>query len=206
MWRSFLAAGALRLGLVVWLGIEVHQQGGFLSLLAIYLNPFEILLAAGAVLLLSVVNTGVTAAFGILASLFTQRSGRALVLAAVMRTFVLLFLAGGLWITGDHIRHIESDDPSVWIMSASVTSLLENTSRTMADNGSLLAASLAGSTAPRPMGEIQYVLYILIPLALYLLLIWALLWIAQRVAVRQGAYQPTRYERFRPRKKKRVTV
>ncbi len=205
MWPSFLAAGALRLGLVVWLAIGMKQTFP-LSPNPIYLNPYEILLAGSTVLLLSLVNTGVTAAFGVLASLLTHRSGRALVSAIFLRTFVLLFLAGELWIGADAFRHALSGNASRWVMSASATSLLESASRTMLDNGSLLATGLAGGTLPRPMGESQYLIYILIPLVLYLLLTWMLLWIAQKIAVQQGAFQPTRFEYFKPKKKKKIAA
>jgi hypothetical protein len=74
----------------------------------------------------------------------------------------------------------------------------------MVDNGSFLAAGLAGGTLPRPMGEIQYLVYMLIPLVLYLLLTWVLLWLSQKIAVRQGVFQPTRFELFQPKKKKKT--
>jgi hypothetical protein len=86
MWPNFLAAGTLRLGLVSWLGIHVAlTSSGYPTTLDP--NLHETLLAAATTLLLSVANSGVTAAFGILASLLTQSSGRVLMLAVVLRTY-----------------------------------------------------------------------------------------------------------------------
>jgi hypothetical protein len=200
-WRNYAVLGLLRMGAIVWFSAAASRifaysylYGGFWFMLP---NPLHILIAGAAILALTLVNLGFTAACGVLASSQSERSALALVRAIILRVLTLLGVAALilaipllLW-NIEPLRNIYQP-----VRALGVEQMLARSLATLFDNGASLAGELSTvrySFYPDytpPDMTILSCIAIFVSLALYLLMTRFLLGLAQRRAVREQALPP----------------
>jgi hypothetical protein len=195
IWPSFLLAGLLRLGVVAWVGL-FFAMDAWRIWPDYYPEPSLMLFSSALVIALSIVNAGLAAACGVLASLMSRRSGTGLILAIVIYAGVLaatlvvfglaahflnwrLYLLSSVY-ANDYAR------PS-W----QIYNVLTSVGVTMVDQGAILATTLLQyqtlDSAPTYYCAMNALVGGFLALLIYPALIWGVLRLAQMLAVQQGA-------------------
>jgi hypothetical protein len=205
VWPSFLMTALLRLGVVTWVGLFFGVD--YANSSPFYPQPSQMLISSALTIALGVVSSALASACGVLASLISRRNGTTLVLAIVVYAGVLaanlvvfglaahffnwrLYLASSLYIN-DYAR------PS-WqafhILSAAGVSVV--------DQGSILAVTMLQYQLHYTVYTFYYTMNSLVggvlALLIYPALTWAVLRLAQVLAVRQGALPAVRQGHLLP--------
>lgn len=178
MRHLYLAAGLLRAGLMVSAIALLSRHGVYLYGQMFALNSKSILLCGVALVVLSLSSGGMTAAFGVLASLLGLRGRTEFILAAAFRTVVLTAVGGILVLTSQFVPYGIPVDGGQLFRAFGIS---------LIDNGSFLAFKLANYAGQQSLGVITYPICLLLCLGFHFLLTLALLSLAELLAVRQGA-------------------
>lgn len=187
-WRDYLCLGFIRIGVTIGIGTLVFTEPrlGFIPLLMIGNSPTilpRMLLAAGSIFTLTMLNGVFTAAAGVLGGFFTrdqtssQTSGMATRMALVM-TPVLLILIPVLYV----ILTIPSATASPALQD--MMNIAMFTQIGLIDNGTFIAAGIAN-----PLGDwlLRYAIAIVGVVLIEIFLTWFALRYACWLAKRQGA-------------------
>jgi hypothetical protein len=181
MRHFYLGAGLLRAGLTVGAIALLSRHGVNIYGQMFALNSKSILLCGVGLVVLSLSSCGMTSAFGIVASLAGWRGRTEFILAAALRTVMLVALGGVLLLTSQFVPYGIPVDGGQLFRVLSIS---------LIDNGSFLAFKLANNAGQQSLGVITYPICVLICLGFHLLLTLALLSLAELLAVRQGALPP----------------
>ncbi len=200
-WRQYALLGVLRAGVIAWLGgsasrilASIYTSYGYTygDLQTVLPSALDVLAAGLVVFLLTLANLGFTAACGVLASSET-RSGALALARAVATRLTILFVALMILM----LPSVILDLAGWWLdrvqlgSNFSLMDVLSRTSITLLDNGASLGSELVAYRLGNTSGSTPSALAAaILSLAIYGVMTWGLLRMAQRRAVRHLALPP----------------
>jgi hypothetical protein len=205
-WRSYLLLGIIRAGAIVWWGAASSRS--LLTMYSfysysyvrevIYPSPLSFLFAGLAIIALTMVNLGFTAACGILASAQIRRSALALGRAIALRLLIILSIIVIVFGIPSIVGTLTHWQINLWqTMPGWLNDLIGRVLLTLVDNGCTAGVEFSSTQITYDYGfdngasGLGYVaLAIFITGGVYILLTRFLLGVAQWQAVRNQALPP----------------
>lgn len=195
--RDYWLLAGLRVGLVIWLGLGITRTGYLLPPPLPFEvgrhqfdpNPVAILLSTASILLLTIASPFVTASFGLLSGLLSWRIG--VFLGLGLRSIGIIFIGiGFMIISGQYISQYapNSYDTQYWGTPEWITGSAIGIAGSGIITNGLTLSSLMVQDDFAQHGFFVFGFYgAILVLFTYVVLIWIVLQLAERVAIKQGA-------------------